>query len=755
MQNQFTSVLKVIINPPDILMGMPGDHLQLYVNITNQGYKDAQIYVYFDEAFQNLLNISNNPLQECLTLASQASYEVSFEFQIPPNTPAGTYDCRIIVDAPEDYPQETPISFPLQIQVLIKEQTVRRGGDDPTFTIKPATNPNNPLIYKPGQPLLLTVTVNNRCQQVDRFRLTCADLDDTWFTIRYPRTGYEGVGILAQENGLELNDYSQGEILLEIHPPANTFAGTYPPTIQLSSQNRPDLILLDLVYFRIPEIYDLDVELNTILGKASRTAGKYYVKLTNRGNTEREIVLDAKTQDEEELCNYKFEPLKVRLLPTKSADINLIVEPISSWRQPWLGSGLFINFQVEIKDQKQLPLPDKLPQGTFIWKARPWWQFLLLLLLILGVLGGSVFIIWRILHPEPAKIDFFQPTSSSYQEGNNISFNWQVSNIKQLENLKLSFTGENIEPKEYIYTIKELNNGKICQIQNDILTCNNFITAAKQPGKYTFTLEAYKNRNNKIDEKTTPPIEIKLLPVPEVINDSFKSDKPQYEKGQQVNLSWEIINAEQLANLEIINKQENGTLVPVGKFDFSKEIPPELQKQCQNRNKLTCKNVPISMVGSTPGKYTILLKVSSKSPFQSPQNIKPSNPININVTSKAFEIEFFGINGNQQSTQYLDEGTTVTLSWKVKADPQDVIVTLLHSDKQVKAIDSERITVLPIELGILVEDKYGQLKPIRRKITLIPKPKNLPNSATPSPDISQPEVTPAQPNNNVNVVPRF
>jgi uncharacterized membrane protein len=153
MQNQFTSVLKVIINPPDILMGMPGDHLQLYVNITNQGYKDAQIYVYFDEAFQNLLNISNNPLQECLTLASQASYEVSFEFQIPPNTPAGTYDCRIIVDAPEDYPQETPISFPLQIQVLIKEQTVRRGGDDPTFTIKPATNPNNPLIYKPGQPL--------------------------------------------------------------------------------------------------------------------------------------------------------------------------------------------------------------------------------------------------------------------------------------------------------------------------------------------------------------------------------------------------------------------------------------------------------------------------------------------------------------------------------------------------------------------------------------------------------------------------
>ncbi|NJL62402.1 MAG: hypothetical protein HC903_11890 [Methylacidiphilales bacterium] len=405
MQNQYTSVLKVIINPPDILQGMPGDILQLHAIITNQGYKDARIDVYFDEAFQNL-NLSNNPLQECLSLASQKSYEVSFEFQIPPNTPPGTYDYRLIIDAPEDYPQETPISFPLQIQVLIKEQTVRRGGDDPTFIIKPTSNPNNQLIYKPGQPLLITVIVNNRCQQVDRFRLTCPDLDDTWFTIRYPRTGYEGAGVLSEENGLELNDYSQGEILLEIHPPADAFSGTYPPTIQLYSQNRPDLILLDLVYFQIPEIYNLDVELNTILGKASHTAGKYLLKLSNRGNTERELVLDAKTQDEEELCNYKFEPLKVRLLPQKSTDVNLTVEPISSWRQPWLGSGLFINFQIEIQDQKQLPLPDKLPQGSFIWKSRPWWQFVLLLLLILGILGGSAFIIWRILNPEPAKIVF-------------------------------------------------------------------------------------------------------------------------------------------------------------------------------------------------------------------------------------------------------------------------------------------------------------------------------------------------------------
>lgn len=749
MYNQYTSVLKTIINPPDILLGMPGDTLQLHVIITNQGNQDARIYVYFDEAFQNLTQ-TQNPLQECLSLASQKSYEVSFEFQIPINTPPGTYDYRLIVDAPEDYPEETPISFPLQIQVLIREQTVRRGLDDPTFTIKPATNPNNPLIYKPGQPLVLTVTVNNRCQQVDRFRLTCPDLDETWFTIRYPRTGYEAAGVLSAENGLELNDYSQGEIILEFHPTADAFAGTYPPTIQLFSQNRPDLILLDLVYIKIPEVYSLDIELNTILGKVSRTTGKYELKLANRGNTERELLLGAKTQDEEELCSYKFEPSKIKLLPTKSANINLAVSPISWWRQPWLGSGLFINFQIEIQDYKQLPLPDKLPQGTLVWKARPWWHFLLLLLLILGLLGGSAFIIWRLLNPEQPKIVDFKPTSSSYQEGNVISLNWQISNINQLYKVKL--ITESGETKEESYNFKsktpnKLNDGKTCQKQNDTLNCNNFITEAKQPGKYIFKLEAYNTKGNKVDEKTTPPVEIKLLPVPEVISDTFKSDKAQYEKGQQVNLSWQISNLNQLASLEIINKQENGTLSSVSKYDFSNGIPPQLQKQCSKSNNLTCQNVPIT--ASSPGKYTLILQTTSKSPFPNPNNTKPSNPININVTSKPFDIEFFGINGNGQSTQSFEENATVTLSWRVKANPQDVTVTLSHSGQKVNIVGSEKIIVIP-EVGIIVEDNYKQQQPATRKINIIAKPKDTPPPSSPILSVPQPQVTPVQPNNPPN-----
>jgi hypothetical protein len=747
MQNQF-SPLKVIINPPDILLGMPGDTLQLHAIITNQGNKDAKIFVDFDEAFQNL-TLSNNSLQECLSLASQKSYEVSFEFQIPTNTPPGTYDYRLIVDAPEDYPEETPISFPLQIQVLIKEQTVRRGGDDPTFTIKPATNPNNPLIYKPGQPLQLAVTVNNRCQQVDRFRLTCPDLEETWFTIRYLKTGFEGVGLLFQSNGLELNDYSQGEILLDFHPPADAFAGTYPPTIRLHSQNRPDLILLDLVYITIPEVYSLDVELNTILGKVSRIAGKYELKLTNRGNTTRELIMSAKTQDEEQLCNYKFEPSQVKLLPTKSIDINLTAKPRNWWRRPWFGSGQVITFQTEIQDQKQLPLPNKFPQGTLVWKARPWWQFLLLFLLILGILGGTALIIWRILHPPQAKIDVFESTSPSYQEGNQISLNWQISNYQNLDKLKIFLTEETgIRKPLFSYEFKGKNPRELdkCQKQNNILNCNNIETGVRQPGKYSFELEASNNKGNKIPGKPPINVPINALPIPAIVNDTFKSDKTEYQKGEQVKLSWQISNLENLASLQIIEKQENGTSQIVDKFDF-----PQLQKLCKIDRALTCINTPVNL-NKQPGKYTLVLQPVAK-PIYQQDKVKSSNPITIDVTSKPFGIEFFGINGNTAISQQLEGGTTVELRWKVKGDPQDITVNLSinNADNEVQLEGSIQypVSFVPQAVGIKVIDKYDKQKYMIRNITITPEPKSEPTPTASVDNIPQPAVAPTPPSQNV------
>ncbi len=508
---------------------------------------------------------------------------------------------------------------------------------------------------------------------------------------------------------------------------------------------------MDLVYITIPELYSLDVELNTILGKVSRIAGKYELKLTNRGNTTRELIISAKTQDEEQLCNYKFEPSEVKLLPTKSIDINLTAKPLNWWRRPWFGSGLVITFQTEIQDQKQLPLPNKFPQGTLVWKARPWWQFLLLFLLILGILGGSALIIWRILNPPQAKIDVFKSTSPSYLEGNRVSLNWQIRNTQDLDKLKLFLTPEVGATQEVPYDIR----GKIpkeCQKQENILNCNNIETEARKPGKYALKLEAYNRKEIKVDGKefTVP---INLLPIPEIVNDTFKSDKPSYQKGEQVKLSWQISNPEQLASLQIINKQENGTSPIVAEFDFNQGIPPQLQKQCQKDSNLTCKNILMG-VNTQPGKYTLVLQPVAKSSYQ--KDIKSSNPININVISKPFEIEFFGINDNEQTNQSLEEGTSLNLRWKVKGDPQDITVILSPSGKEVNLVGSEPYLVLSGNqiVGIKVTDKYDGQKSITRNITIAPKPKSQPTPTASFSNIPQPTVAPITPSQNTTPSPK-
>ena len=218
MQAQ-TSPLQIIINPPGIQFGMPGDPIELYVVVINQGNQSAVVDLYFsfDDQFANIMGWSVSP-QESLAIApQQTSDEVKFQLHIPDDALPGTYDYTLIVDAPQHYPQDTPIKFPMQLKVQIKEQTVSRI-NDPTFSLKPSSNPSKPLILNPSQPFPVEVIVENRSNLVDRFRITCLDLDEDWFTINYPTTGAEGTG-LSEVTALSLNPRSQGQIFLTFHPP--------------------------------------------------------------------------------------------------------------------------------------------------------------------------------------------------------------------------------------------------------------------------------------------------------------------------------------------------------------------------------------------------------------------------------------------------------------------------------------------------------------------------------------------------------
>jgi hypothetical protein len=759
MQAKFNP-LQVIINPPGIQFGMPGDTIELYVVVINQGDQSAVIDLYFvfDEVFQNLTGWSISPRESLALAPGQNSDEVKFEFQITANALPGTYDYTLVVDSPLHYPQDTPITFPNQIKVLLKEQTAIRV-NDPTFSLRPNTNPNKPLIFNPSESLQVEVIVDNRSYLVDRFRLSCPDLDDDWFTINYPATGFEGPGLVSDMTALELNPVTQGQILLKIHPPGDTLAGSYSPTIRLYSENSPDLVLLDLVYIQIPTNYHLDIELNTILGQVSRSLGKYELSLANRGNIVRELILSLKSRDEEELYTYKFDPTEVRLLPNRSAVANLTVKPRPWWRQPWFGAGLVVNFQLDIKDQQNLLLPNTFPQGTLVWKSRPWWQFLLLILAILGLLGGIGFIIWRILNPDPLRLENFSANDSQITEGDEVALKWDIHNYQQLQKLVLTAKGsQSIQPITYDFsngipeTLGKASANEIppCQVQEkQELICSNVKTGVKTKGNYTFELQAfYRNgiqifsRNNQVAPPQTTQVEIAEKPIASVID--FQLDKPQYTKAENILFSWTIARPLLLSQLQVVGNADDGTSYgePVTyKFNQGNITDPKLKKLCTQQNQqLQCKNIPL--IANKVGNFAFEIKAISNNGSDKINSKKAESKIQI--LPKPFKIISFTINGNEQPNLVLNEGTSATLSWRVEGE--NIQIKLLPYGNDVKPVDSIKLPVnlaFPPQIALQVNDISGKQQSQQRGFAITVLKKVEP---TPIPSINR--IPPNSPRNN-------
>ena len=768
------SPLDVIINPPGVQDGMPGDTLEVYAVIINQGDQSAIIDVFFDEGFQSI-DPSFVPPRERLALSPQQSNEVTFEFQIPFNAQPGTYHYTLVVDAPEHYPQNTPIHFARQVRVLLKEQTAIRA-NDPTFSLQPITNPDNQLTYK-DNPLQIVATVENRSLQVDSFRLVCPDFEEDWITIRYPATGLEAQGLLSDGNKLELNPSSVGQIFLQFHPPADTLAGSYSPTIRLYSRNSPELVLLDVVYIQVPETYHLDVELNTLLGKVSRTSGKYEVTLANQGNLVRELRVSSKSCDEEEFCTYKYEPRQIKVFPGKSSAVSLEVKPNQWWRRPFFGEGLVINFKIDIEDTQELPVPQTLPKGTLVWKSRPIWQLLSLILIALGLVGGVAFIVWRLLNPDPLRLENVRSDSPSYREGDrSITLSWDIYNFNQLKKLELKTNGPvPSEPKVFDFgkgIPDELQ--KICQPQQQVLSCKQFKTDATTPGKYSFELTADRGNAKFVTAKTSE-VEIVALPAPEVV--SISPNKYAYIKGEPILLSWNIKNPEQLCGLKLITKQDGQT--PLGQpitYNFKQGnncgiIPnllnsksasqpknsPESQSKTPSKTgsknlcnsqigMLICTNVPV-VSPTTAGKYSFELQACYKSCEQA--NSKSIEGM-IELKIKPTKIVYFKLNGSDKNILNLENGQSITLAWKVEGDEE--INVELSTQGKVKPSDIEKIQVnkaLEPKIELTVTDKSGKVLDKRDfLITVIEKPVSTPKPLIPKINIAPQRVAP-----NSGIVP--
>ena len=730
--------VKVILNPPSRLESFSGESVTLHVSLINQGEQGATIDVFIDPVAEDILPWCPSPRKR-VALDPQQACEVSLLFEIPPSALPGSYPYTIVVDAPEHYPEETPIYYSGSLEVLVKEQTAIRS-QKPNFLTSPATSPVQPLLIQPGQHQTLLVTVNNYSSRVDRFRLHCLDLDRTWFTIRYPHNELSKLGLVSSTDGLELNPGGEGKIIIEFHYPIDMPAGRYSPTLQLVSDNSPEQVFLDLVYLEVKPKLHLSAELETILGKVRHSPGQYRLRLTNHGNSIRELAVSASSRDEKESCDYVCIPSSVNLLIGETATIDLTVSPKRKWQRPFFGDGSELPFQINLQDLQGLPTPLKLPTGSLIWKARPWWQLLLWLLAGVGAVSGLGFLIWfAFFKPAPPPtLAKFEPDSTSYIEGGRVRLNWTIANSDRIEQLVISLEKDGTATKPQVYDFRQglpTELERYCEPPDGDLTCTNFDTGARLAGEYTFQLQL---KAKSVEQPISKQLDVVIQPkpLPQVV--SFESSQSQLEKGEPTTLSWKIENFSQLSQLQVMGQLEEGKQELLKTYDFQKQIPPELTEQCQLpvNETLICSNVDLELPAK-PGSYAINLQPVSSGSQKSPA----SEAIQAEVKATPLQIIDFTLNNQSPEVNpsvFLKVGEIITLNWQVRGDDVKVKLEPL-GDVPASGSRTLKATTDLSEITLTAETEQGQsvkrtfliqvdaLEPIEKPIDSLPpiKPRAL------------------------------
>ncbi|MBE9078769.1 hypothetical protein IQ241_15940, partial [Romeria aff. gracilis LEGE 07310] len=673
---------------------LPGERLDISLTVSNKGNQSAVIDVFLDE-LPAIIQAWCPTTQTRLALDPGQGEEVTFSFEVPPSAISGAYRYWLIVDAPNHYPDSPPQRYEQTLQVLPPTQDAVRV-NDPTFAVEPATSSANPANTLPGNPLQFQVHVYNRADRVDRFRLQCPDLPEDWVTIHYPQ-GFQAPGLAVVEPFLDLNPGMEGVILLTVMPPLDALAKTVLATLQLKSENSPALKLLNALYIEIQPVYQLETRFRTLVSQVQHQPGLYSIQATNRGNTDRTLEFNILGLENSDLCSYSIQPPTLTLAPQQSLTSQVTVKPKHPWKRPLFGGGRVLNFEVTATDPEHKPLPEIPMPGLLMWDARPWWQILPAVLLLLGSFLGLLWLTWWffIRPPAAASIVRFAPEDTTYSasQGDAVHLGFEIANpdrIQQLEIVGQSAEGELLSgPLKFDFSQglpTELD--PFCVEQRRRLTCRNVRTDAKRVGDYTFTLSLIPKpgRSATPAQATAVPVSIVPAPLPQILElapaaaryaEAPPADgKQTHSKSESdpyvARLNWVIDHPKQLRGLRLIGRDATGAeAAPPILFDVEAGLPQELTEFCRLEARLVCRNVPTGL--RRAGTYTFDLIAIPRGEQPEEPILATSEPVVIQPRSP--RLLSFTLNGEPAQPNYLvpiDEGkplTTLELAWEVENNP--------------------------------------------------------------------------------------
>jgi hypothetical protein len=761
------SPLGIILNPSGDATAVAGGTFELSITVSNQGSESALINIYIDESSTAMRSWCASPYER-LGLGPLHSREVVFRFEIPPDALPQTYDYCLVIDAPQHYPEDTPILHRARLAVapaLRETQTV----SDATFSLQPATSSTQPLVLPPGEPLTLQAIVRNRSDRVDRFRLALADLESAWYRVIYPDS-YTSAGMVFEAEGLELNPGDEGQITLLVTAPFGTGAGMYSTAVRLYSANDADLVLIDVAYFQVAPVYLLSAEMQTVVGKVRDGAGLFELRLHNSGNTVRHIALTVKGADEEDLCRYTLAPERSRIPPGQSATVGLQVEPTRKWRRPFYGK--LISFVVEIEDEQDLPLTGDRYQGALMWEPRPWWQFLLLALVILTSVAALIFLIWWLFFRPPARpqIVEFAPDSTTYDaaRGDAIRLNWTIAHPDKVRSLQL----KGLSPDDVVVSgpiAYDLSDGVPSELQifctedEAQLICQNVPTDARKPGDYVFELAMIPSSKPAENRRTSRTDTVPITPVPPSEIREFASSEPVYdpppipEDAQRppdwsgIRLNWSVTQPTRIREIVLVGRSPDGlVLSPERRYDLSSGIPEALAGFCQlSKQELACQDVPTD--ATQPGEYLFEMTVVPL-PILG-QSVAPisqtGDKIKVNDRPVPIEIAEFTIDGEAALPKHIvqlqrDEPTVLNIAWTVEGG-EDLTVELLPAPGNVGASGTVPYPLTPESSGetLTLQASNDAGSQIRRSVKLeVLPPPPLPPPPEPIPPLPVPPEMP-------------
>ncbi|MEL7400178.1 MAG: hypothetical protein AAFN68_06345, partial [Pseudomonadota bacterium] len=389
--------------------------------------------------------------------------------------------------------------------------------------------------------------------------------------------------------------------------------------------------------------------------------------ITNAGNTAREISLQALEDREDPFFTYDIEPTQLRIPSMTTAPATLTATPTDGKRRAWFGKGHQAKFRLVVADQHSLPLPEAIAAEA-LWERRPWWHLALALLLGAGLLGAIAGLFWWLFLRQlaPPKILDLTSTASTYyqQQDDFVRLTWQIENPQRIKQLELrSETQEGaIAPDPITYDFSqgvpaELSDTCVLAQQ---LNCSNVFTAARQPGRYRFTLAVLPK--GKQDQPITAQIdEISILSAPPPKVEQFATTQARYweaisspddlsaTSANQVALNWKVTGADELSHLTLIGRLADGSILgSPQRYDLSNGLPETLKDLCTlSDGDLTCTGLLTK--ARTVGKFVFELNLFTTK-GEAPIATAKTEPVEI--VPVPVRIESFTINGETAPAKY-------------------------------------------------------------------------------------------------------